>query len=498
MVRTISFLLFALISGVLSGQTLPVSAPPKEGVSEYAPSLHPDGKTIVFQSDRNGDWSIYGAHLGSQGWGEPFEVFQGSREGNFLGGPSFSANGRSLVFFADILGSKGSLDLFIASFDPATRTFGQPKPFPAPVNTEGYEAFPSLSPDGKTLYFVRNLPAPEEGSEPIEESEELGDCYQIMMAQQRADGSWGEPEPLPGQINQGCVGYPRIMPNGQILVFSRFENDGRHDFYATGNTEEGWSEPVPLTALNSPQDEKMASVTYNGMAGVWSVSREDDTMLDSLVWKGNAPFGAVAGWVWVDLRVSDPEGSPMEAQLEIRLEGTKNMVPVRQIGSSEIVQLQAGNSYLLSVFAEGHDFQALPMDLSQATGPDTLLREVVLRPLKKEIVINLPELTFEFNSANISPSATPIIQLAASFLQQNEGVKVELAAHTDDQGEEGYNLDLSRRRARAVVDALVAAGADRNRLVPKGYGESEPVADNSTEEGRAKNRRVEFRVLTEN
>ncbi|MDP6436229.1 MAG: OmpA family protein [Gammaproteobacteria bacterium] len=86
---------------------------------------------------------------------------------------------------------------------------------------------------------------------------------------------------------------------------------------------------------------------------------------------------------------------------------------------------------------------------------------------------------------------------AAATLIDNPGLRVEVAGHTDSQGDSDYNIGLSQRRAETVRDYLVTAGVDQNRVTARGYGEDEPVASNATPQGRRQNRRVELRVLEE-
>ena len=103
---------------------------------------------------------------------------------------------------------------------------------------------------------------------------------------------------------------------------------------------------------------------------------------------------------------------------------------------------------------------------------------------------------FQFDSATLRPESTPVIdQVAATLLGHPEIGRVEVQGHTDATGGAAYNLDLSQRRAEAVVAALVARGVAPERLVARGYGFTRPIADDATEEGRARNRRVEFQVL---
>lgn len=109
--------------------------------------------------------------------------------------------------------------------------------------------------------------------------------------------------------------------------------------------------------------------------------------------------------------------------------------------------------------------------------------------------IQLKGVNFDNDSAAIRPDARPILDEAVATLRRYPQLRVEVAGHTDDRASDDYNLDLSQRRAQAVVDYFVQMGVDAARLVPKGYGESTPVAENTTAAGRTVNRRVELRIL---
>ena len=113
-----------------------------------------------------------------------------------------------------------------------------------------------------------------------------------------------------------------------------------------------------------------------------------------------------------------------------------------------------------------------------------------------QAVIQLTGVHFEYNSARITENSKSILSMAAASLRGQSGMRVEVAGHTDDRGGDAYNLELSRRRAQAVGDHLRAVGIESSRLEARGYGESEPMDSNSTDAGRERNRRVEFRVLS--
>lgn len=105
----------------------------------------------------------------------------------------------------------------------------------------------------------------------------------------------------------------------------------------------------------------------------------------------------------------------------------------------------------------------------------------------------LERVNFEFDSAKLTADSTASLDAAVQILKRHSDLKVEVAGHTDSVGNDDYNMGLSERRAQAVADYLIANGADAANITVKGYGETDPVADNGTEEGRAANRRVELR-----
>ena len=110
------------------------------------------------------------------------------------------------------------------------------------------------------------------------------------------------------------------------------------------------------------------------------------------------------------------------------------------------------------------------------------------------ILVNLPDVTFAVDSTTISPQMRDVLDRVAQSMIQYPNSLVDVMGHTDSTGSDQYNLDLSRRRAEAVSNFLVSRGVARARLESIGYGEQYPVADNTTESGRAQNRRVEIRI----
>jgi OOP family OmpA-OmpF porin len=111
-----------------------------------------------------------------------------------------------------------------------------------------------------------------------------------------------------------------------------------------------------------------------------------------------------------------------------------------------------------------------------------------------ERTIILDDVLFDFDKTNIKPEAAAILDRLVAFMNENKDKRVALSGHTDSIGTEKYNQGLSERRAASVKNYLVKKGVDTSRVTSQGFGESKPIADNKTKEGRAKNRRVEIKV----
>ena len=138
---------------------------------------------------------------------------------------------------------------------------------------------------------------------------------------------------------------------------------------------------------------------------------------------------------------------------------------------------------------------AAPAPVVVAKPAPTPVPVVVAKPVVLE-VISLQGVYFETNSSQLTEASSTSLDAAVRTLKKRPDIRVEIAAYSDSRGKDAYNLALSKKRARSVLDYLVSHGAVASRLNAQGYGEANPVADNNTAEGRAKNRRVELHVLS--
>ena len=161
-----------------------------------------------------------------------------------------------------------------------------------------------------------------------------------------------------------------------------------------------------------------------------------------------------------------------------------------------LVCIPSNNNYVLNVSKEGYLFYSDNFTLKGVHEVDEpYKKDVPLDPVKEGQRIVLRNVFYATDSFNLKSESRVELNKLYQFLVNNSGLKIEISGHTDNVGYEEYNMELSEKRARSVYDYLVEKGIDPERLSYKGYGESEPVATNETEEGRAQNRRTEIKIL---
>ncbi len=186
------------------------------------------------------------------------------------------------------------------------------------------------------------------------------------------------------------------------------------------------------------------------------------------------------------------EEKPLLAQIEFL--GTELPAIASDGVSGVFKQELAIGSYNVRVSCEGYLPETFPVEIKKG---ETAIKNVKLvEKLKKETVLVLRGINFASGQAIIPPDQYPILDKVVGTLKANAGVRVEIGGHTDAVGTDTYNQGLSERRAQSVRNYLIQSGIDAARLEARGYGEYQPVASNTTRDGRSLNRRIEFKVLS--
>lgn len=234
----------------------------KDKNTEFSPTISADGRTLIFESRRGDKWELYESQQNESGeWSEPVPLKAINDKCHFLAGPSLGYDGNTLFYTAFIEDVTTSEDIFY-SVRLGDKQWSEPRPVGPPINTDDqYEGFPSVSSDGSALYFIRVNPDNDFDKKAKEP------CFNIFVSHKKDDGSWGEPQLLPPQVNSGCVRDPRIMADNHTLIFSaiRPEGAGKYDLFQTRLAHDGnWAEAVPLDFVNSPENDQSPCISASG------------------------------------------------------------------------------------------------------------------------------------------------------------------------------------------------------------------------------------------
>ncbi|MEY4110161.1 MAG: Outer rane porin precursor, partial [Bacteroidota bacterium] len=159
------------------------------------------------------------------------------------------------------------------------------------------------------------------------------------------------------------------------------------------------------------------------------------------------------------------------------------------------VCLPAGSDYGLSISKPGFLFHSENFSLSGKGGSEPFQIKVKLMPLKAGNKVILKNVFFQTASFSLEEKSTDELDKLSALMKNTPNLKIEIGGHTDNVGDKQKNIILSENRAKSVFDYLVKSGVEAARLSFKGYGDSQPVADNTNENGRAENRRTEFKVV---
>lgn len=467
---------------------------------EYWPSLTVDGSTLIFtrlvpinENTRLKQEDFYGSSFDGETWSlaEPLNSINSPLN---EGAQTISADGNLLFFtLCNHPNGFGSCDIWFSRRINGNWT--APMNAGSPLNTESWEGQPSLSSFGDVLYFSSNRRGGKGNK----------DIWSIELKGWRPDGRplWGEPKNLGDSINTpGDDISPFIHPNGRDLFFSSdyWPGFGGLDIFRSVRKIDGsWSRATNLGfPLNSNRNEQGLIIDRTGYTAFMASDRVIEYGMDIYSFELDeslrpAPVTYIRG------KVADAEtGNPVAAS--VKLTGLEAGLPVETILKADregifTVTLPAGQEFAFHVNQPGYLFFSehfLVENTSEV--PEPVYRDIFLVPVKVGSQTHLYNLFFDTGSDKILETSEPELDELTRFLVQNPSLQVEIQGHTDNVGTAAYNLDLSEKRAQAVVDYLTARGIAIERLTSKGYGFTMPVESNETEAGRARNRRTTVKI----
>lgn len=463
---------------------------------EYFPVLTADEQILVFTRNQRRTGAMdyqedfYVSSATEVGWGEAQNIGAPINTDDNEGAQSITADGSQLFFIGcNRKGGKGSCDIYFAHREG--KDWGRPVNLGSPVNTSKWESQPSISSDGKTLYFASKRAGGMGGP----------DIYVTHLA---PNGEWTVPRNLGEPINTGSAEEtPFIHPDGRTLYFTSdgHVGMGQKDIYITRKDRYGnWTEPKNLGyPINTWKEEMGLFVAASGETAYFSSDREEGYgKLDIYAFPLYREVRP-AKVTYVKGKVRDKVfGKPLGARIQLIDLATSEVViesSSDRITGKFLVTLPSGHDYALNVSKEGFLFHSEHFSLSDDKNTTEPLRlDVELQPIKYGEKVVLKNIFFETASFALLPESEVELNKLVEFLTNNPSIEIEIGGHTDNVGKPEDNQRLSENRARAVSEYLTAHEVARKRLQYKGYGETQPIDSNGTAKGRAINRRTEFKV----
>ncbi len=446
----------------------------KDNANEGTPTFSKDGKMMVFargntgkRSDVSPDVDLYISKNIDGVWSEP-EMVSVSDSLAWDGSPSFSADNKTLYFSSNRSGGKGGIDLYRANIDNAGR-FGRAINMGSDINTPGDEMFPYVSSDGK-LYFSSDGHAGIGGLDLFSATRVNGEIKVEHLG-------------IPLNSRFDDFGLVAIDSTKGYFASNRDSGKGDDDIYYYENTQPGKKYEVPPPAIAKVETPKKKIIRYF-LAG--NITDDKNQALDS-----------------VKVAIIDNSTNQAIEEIYTKREGTFGKVKMDEEKSYTIVTEKKG------FFTKREPFTMLGKSVSldkltKAETDTTFYASVKMtKPeVGKDITttFSIAPIYYNLDKSDIRSDASPELDKIAQILFDNPNIKIELGSHTDSRATTEYNQKLSQRRAESAVNYIISKGISPNRIVAKGYGESQLVnqcADGvpCSEEEHQANRRTEFKVL---
>ncbi|MEZ4804511.1 MAG: OmpA family protein [Bacteroidia bacterium] len=469
---------------------------------EYWPGLTLDGKYFYYtrmkmKGDRPYE-DFYRSDVIDSIFGPSVRLPEPVNTSGNEGTISVTADGKIIFFSAKDRVSpngvpigQGGFDIYFSAYHDGQ--WSKPVNIGPPINSPSWDAQPSISPDGLTLYFASDRPGGYGGA----------DIWKSTFK----DGRFQLPENLGPEINTaGEEQSPFIHYDNQTLYYSSdgLPGVGGMDIYVSKIDEEGnYSSPTNVGyPINSQKDELGLIVDRLGHFGYLSSEREGGFGgLD--IYRFELPktlkpeaVSYVTGTVFDAISLAK-----IEAELVLTDLATGKVIieTKSKKGTGEFFMvLKSNRNYMLTIDQTNYLFYSANFSLKEHSSLEPYKLEVPLKKPAIDIEVTLNNVFFDVDKYDLKPESKLELDKLLHLLKKFPFMKIEIGGHTDNTGDAGKNKTLSQNRAKSVKQYLVDNGIEATRLSAIGYGESQPIADNKTEEGRALNRRTVFKVLSVN
>jgi outer membrane protein OmpA-like peptidoglycan-associated protein/Tfp pilus assembly protein PilF len=458
---------------------------------EYLPSLTVDGNKIIFNRRINGDEDFYESNKVSGVW-QNAKPIAGKLNTNFNeGAQNVSEDGEWLIFTGcNYPEGFGSCDLYI-SYKNKNGEWSEAENIGRNINTDAWETAPSLSPDKRDLYFSSTRAGGLGGSD-------------IWVSHKSDNGNWQKPENLGETINTGGDdGCPFIHADNQTLYFNSNGRTGygMSDLFVSRRNEKGeWQTPTNLGyPINTIDDEGSLVVSADGKTAYYASDKGDfKNGLDLYTFELREDIRAQKTF-WVKGKIYDKKtkaGLPSSVELTTLDSGYVLSKLQTDEDGNYLTTLPSGKNYAFTVNRKGYLFYSEIFKLTGDISDSPRLVNIALQPIEAGAAIVLKNIFFTSKKFELEKTSYAELDKVVALMNENPKLSVLISGYTDNVGKPADNLLLSVNRAKAVVFYLQTKGIDAKRLSGKGFGETKPIDINTTEAGRANNRRTELSVVS--
>jgi len=456
--------------------------------SEYYPSFTIDDSILVFTRRGEGiEEDFVESKLTPNGYSKA-ELIKGDINNQpSKGGINISQDGEWLLFAGNFAGQGfGNFDLYMSYNTP--NGWSEPVNLGANINTEFWESSPSLSPDKNALYFSSDRPGGYGGKD--------------LYVSYRVNGKWLPAENMGPEINTaGDELAPFIHADNQTLYYTSngLPGYGGTDIYMIKKTgDKTWSKPENLGyPINTIENEGSLFVAADGVTAYYASDRADTKGYLDLYKFTLKPDVRPIKTLYVKGYVTDAKTQKgLPCTVELSSDSSQKVLSDVQTDETGFyfITLPVGKNYTFTVNRKGYLFYSDVFNLADKPSDSTYEKNILLQPVELNAIVRMKNIQFPNNSFQLEPVSMIELNKLIQLMNDNPSLKIQINGYTDNVGNDADNLKLSENRAKAVVDFLVTKGIDAKRMTWKGFGETQPIADNSTEEGRALNRRTEFKI----
>lgn len=457
-------------------------------LDEYYPVLTADGNTFIFTRMDGRQEDIYLAKNINNTWiTSPVDALNTSDN---EGAATLSTDGKMIFFTAcNRMDGLGSCDIFYA-LQQGNGQWMNAGGIGKPINSSSWESQPFYHTQLRTLYFS----AIKEGG---------SGARDIWYSSLDANNHWTTPVNMGAIINSsGDEETPFLHPDGVTLYFASTGHQGmggKDIFMSRKNPDGTWTKPLNMGyPLNTPKDESGFFVSTDGKNAYIASARDSGKgRLDVYTYELPEIFRPQPA-SYLSLNIKDIETHKLLAanyQLMDIVADTKVFSGTTDNEGKIVTPLPAGKEYMLII--DKSNYLPYSENFAMITPKDYAPYEktIYLSPIKKGNTFILKNVFFAVNAYDLDSKSFAELDNLVDYLQKNPTLHLEISGHTDNTGNLQANKLLSENRAKSVVNYLISKGINANRLEFKGYGDTKPIADNATEEGKSQNRRTECKLI---